>query len=254
MVGYLKGWAASAYLFTAGVARPKDRAFIHRIGEHVFGSHEPPAPKVPELPIAPIKEIVQGLRVQIADPISVDGNTTTLEQYVFAALVERHRPKTLFEVGTFDGRTTLNLAVSAGPEAKLFTLDLPPQQLADTKLDVHPEDVKYIDKKESGARFKGTPQEKQIEQLWGDSATFDFTPYAESIDFVFIDGSHAYDYVLNDSNRAWGMTHAGSVILWHDYANWDDVTRALDHLRRTDARFESLRRIEGTSLGYMVRQ
>ena len=44
--------------------------------------------------------------------------------------------------------------------------------------------------------------EKQITQLYGDSANFDFSPYAGRMGLVFVDGSHSYDYVLQDTASA----------------------------------------------------
>jgi len=42
----------------------------------------------------------------------------------------------------------------------------------------------------SGTRYRGTVWEHKIQQLYGDSAAFDYTPYQGKIDFVFVDGSH----------------------------------------------------------------
>jgi predicted O-methyltransferase YrrM len=54
------------------------------------------------------------------------------------------------------------------------------------------------------------------------------------MDFVFIDGSHDYDYVLNDSEVALKLLRNGrGVIVWHDYREEMAVVPALDeYLRR----------------------
>jgi hypothetical protein len=41
------------------------------------------------------------------------------------------------------------------------------------------------------------------------------------------------------------------IVLWHDYGEWDDVTRALNDLFAQDRRFRGLRRVEGTALAIL---
>ncbi len=75
------------------------------------------------------------------------------------------------------------------------------------------------------------------------------------MDFVFIDASHTYEYVLSDSRAALKLLRRGGgtkVILWHDYGEWEGVTRALDELAAGEPTFRGLRRIAGTSLACLV--
>jgi hypothetical protein len=49
--------------------------------------------------------------------------------------------------------------------------------------------------------------------------------------FTFIDGCHAYDYVINDFNKAFEKTVKGGVIGFHDYAyDLPDVTKAIHEI------------------------
>ena len=59
----------------------------------------------------------------------------------------------IFEIGTFDGRTTLNLALNCAPEGKVYTLDLPAAQAASAALALERDDHIYTDKEASGSRF-----------------------------------------------------------------------------------------------------
>ena len=86
----------------------------------------------------------------------------------------------------------------------------------------------------------------RITQLHGDSATFDWSPYAGRAGLVFVDGSHAYDYVRKDSETALRLAAPGGLVLWHDYGRWEGVSRALDELEAQ--RRLGLRQIAGTSL------
>jgi predicted O-methyltransferase YrrM len=161
-----------------------------------------------------------------------DGNVSLAELAVLNALCRTHRPETIFEIGTFDGRTTLNLAANC--DAQVLTLDLPAGHA--TKFAVVGADNRYVDKPASGARFTSAPnchlpEARRITQLYGDSASFDFTPWHGKMDLVFVDGAHSYDFVINDTRVALRLLKpAGGVIVWHDYGVWPDVAKALDDL------------------------
>ena len=65
---------------------------------------------------------------------------------------------------------------------------------------------------------------------------------------MFIDGSHSYDYVRNDTKKALEILAPGGVVLWHDFVpGWPGVMEYLDEL---GARLP-LQRIEGTALVYL---
>ena len=52
-------------------------------------------------------------------------NVTELELLAVSALTRQIRARTAFEIGTADGRTTLNIANNAMPGGTVFTLNLP---------------------------------------------------------------------------------------------------------------------------------
>lgn len=54
---------------------------------------------------------------------------------------------------------------------------------------------------------------------------------------VFVDGSHAYECMLKDSETSLRFCKSPTVVVWHDYAMWPGVTSALNHLYREDLRF-----------------
>ena len=249
LVSFAKRYAVAAggvgYAFTLGLRSRRHRGLINDIAKH-FGYHTAPAPLLPTVSVAEVTR--EDTTVLLREPGSRDGNVALLELLVLARLVRERAPRALFEIGTFDGRTTLNLAANSPADAVVYTLDLP-RDLAPS-LALHPNEGKYVDKPVSGARYLGTDLAPKIRQLLGDSATFDFEPYAT--DFVFVDASHAYEYVLNDSRRALQMLRGGrGTIVWHDYSEWEGVTRALDTLAREVPAFAGLRWIEGTPLAIL---
>lgn len=182
---------------------------------------------------------------------SLSHNTSELELLSLASLVKASGAERIFEIGTFDGRSSRAMAMNLPAEGRLFTLNLPPgtdsneagHRSVDTELNI---------KVQSGFRFANTSESSKIQQLFGDSATFDFSPYAGLMDFVFIDGCHESNYVESDTQAAIRMTRlSGGWIIWHDSTLYG-VAPYLKRKMRQDAWPLSL--IEGTTLmvGYCV--
>ena len=114
------------------------------------------------------------------------GNVDYSELYLLCALTKYIKPKNIFEIGTFDGLTTLHLALNSEADARIFTLDLPASLISSTRFPLSELDKKLVDKACTGEKFRGLGLEPKIEQLMGDSATFDFSPFYQEIDLIFI--------------------------------------------------------------------
>jgi hypothetical protein len=202
------------------------------------------------LPKISVSDVIDGTTtIRILEPQEVNGNVSLLEMLILNTLVAKLKPQVLFEIGTFDGRTTLNFAANAGSNARTFTLDLPPDEPCETRYALDPADVQFVSEDRNGPRFKGTPLGTQIVQLFGDSGKFDFSPYSETADFVFVDGSHSYDYVKNDSRTALQLIKRPGVIVWHDYQPWwPDVVECLEELHASESEFSGMKHIAETAL------
>jgi predicted O-methyltransferase YrrM len=166
-----------------------------------------------------ISELLQNneLELTIAPFKSNYHNTSSFELAAICAMVKDKQCATIFEIGTFDGRTTRAMALNlTDVNSKIYTLNLPPQTET-VSLETGSVDVQLASKVISGERFINTEQAKQIEQLWGDSAKFDFSAYYKKMDLVFIDGAHSETYVANDTEKALQMIkQSGGWIIWHD--------------------------------------
>src|SRR5690606_750981 len=93
--------------------------------------------------------------------------------------------------------------------------------------------------------FCGTPEARRIHQLWGDSRTFDCSPYQGTCDLVFIDACHDYEFAASDTQKALRLVSPTGVVVWHDYMEgWPGVVRAVDELLPTCCIYH----IAGTSL------
>lgn len=208
-----------------------------------------PVAKVPLIKIADL--LPHTVSLVLCELESVDGNISVLELVMLCSLIRKQCPRNCFEIGTFDGRTVLNLAANLEPGMQIYTLDLPASSVEKAAFELEEADKKYICKERSGLRFAHSKYADRITQLFGDSATFDYSSLQGRMDFVFIDGSHSYEYVLSDSRTALRLLGpSGGTILWHDYDTpyWPGVTRALNEFYTEDPMFGGLRRIQDTSL------
>lgn len=160
------------------------------------------------------------------------GSVRPLEIQVICTVIKGTNSKRVFEIGTFEGATTTNMAYNINELGQVYSLCLPQCKCNFIV-------GKYVkkDRKSMGI----------TELLTGDSRTFDFSLYYNSIDLMFIDGSHSYEYVLSDSENAIRCVRSDGFIIWHDF----DV----NHLGSVKAIYETckkhnllLHRIDGTSL------
>lgn len=188
----------------------------------------------PVTSLFPGSEDVQFAKVPPADDWFAKDPNFTLDILNLCALVRGLKPKTIFEIGTFHGYTTLHMAINSAADTRIFTLDLPPGKSDSTELQVNPLDHGVIDDRESVCLFSGHPAEKKITRLYGDSAKFDFSPYHGKVDLFFVDGAHSFEYAESDTRNAMRCIRRGGVIAWHDYGRPEfGVMKFLDRLAKT---------------------
>jgi predicted O-methyltransferase YrrM len=160
-------------------------------------------------------------------------NSSLLEIACLGLLARYSQAKKIFEIGTFRGRTALNFAANSSPECMVYTLDLPESERENILHEAYPDDARIIQQCRVGIEFRGSPLEGKIRQLYGNSMTFDYSPYVGEMDIVFIDGCHHYAAVRSDTENALKMLRPGGMIIWHDFGNFGDyydVTRAVREL------------------------
>jgi predicted O-methyltransferase YrrM len=174
--------------------------------------------RYPAIPAIELSELFPGVREMIV-PMDVGynyWNISPLELYLLGCIAISCKPKKIFEIGTYDGATSLQFAKCC-PDSEIFTIDLPPQPDSHFKV---------------GSRYTGTPYESQIVQLYGHSTKFDFSPYLKQMDLIFVDGAHEFEIVQLDSINALKMVRAGGIIVWDDYLNHRGVKRVIEELAK----------------------
>ena len=144
-------------------------------------------------------------------------------------------------------RSSLNLA-----SATIHTVDLPTsfRTVSDVS-HLSKDDFHLIKERDVGHEYKSDSSITNIVQHFGDTATWDFSE-AEGASFFFIDGSHTYDYVRNDTEKALAGCHGqDTTLIWHDCD--DSHPGVVRWLREMLHMGYPVKHIKGTQLGIMDR-
>jgi hypothetical protein len=158
-----------------------------------------------------------------------------LETFLLVTSMRLVNAKRIFEFGTFLGSTTFNLALNASDDAQIITLDLSAKDLTGG-LQQHPSDapLTLMHFSQQGLEFEGTTVSHKVTRLRGDSKAFDFSPWQNSVDMIFIDGGHDYATVKSDTENALTIIRkeTPACIFWHDYGHpeYKENTAFLDGL------------------------
>jgi len=142
------------------------------------------------------------------------GSLPLRELTVLSAVCRYVKPRRVFEIGTFRGKSTLALAMHSPADCEVFTLDLPSPDVA-TQYPVEIGDIARQSYR-IGEDYRGEFEHK-VWQLLGDSAVFDFSPYRRSMNLVFVDGNHENLNVVSDTARSFELLTPRGVIIWDDY-------------------------------------
>jgi Methyltransferase domain len=145
-----------------------------------------------------------------------------LETAVLLALSKLVRPTTFLEVGTFLGIETLNMAANLPADSRVYTLDLEKDSLKTVEQEEHDRSLTAIHMgMQDKLAFLGSSVENKITRLYGDSKTFDFSPFHKRMDMIYVDGGHDLRTLTSDTQNAFDLLsedHA-TCIVWHDFAN-----------------------------------
>lgn len=164
----------------------------------------------------------------------VSGNISMTELFYIVMAVALFKPKMIMEFGTYNGRTTLNMAINIS-DSHIITVDLPRHKKNRTKFPLEDkgnlrglDETGYVGNKHKLWNGQDPLTINKITQIWEDTARLKFEKYKNKIDFLFIDASHSYENCKNDSYNAHKMIKKHGIIFWHDYAGWPGVTEALN--------------------------
>ena len=143
---------------------------------------------------------------------------TKLETIALVGAMRVVHARRVFEFGSFLGITTLNFALNVPPDGSVLTLDLGAD--CATRANQHPASgpLSEIHLKADGLDFVDSEVADNITALSGDSTSFDFGAWKNSMDLVFIEGGHGIDALSVGTENAFSMIvkDKPACILWHD--------------------------------------
>ncbi|MEY3727410.1 MAG: hypothetical protein RL098_871 [Bacteroidota bacterium] len=119
----------------------------------------------------------------------LSGSSMVTDFALLQLLCRRYQVGTYLEIGTWRGESVANVAPFV---SEAFTLNLPDEALRQMG-----QNEAYI----QSHRFFSS-QLKNVTHLFGDSATFDWAPYQQKCDLIFIDGDHSTEAVQRDTLTA----------------------------------------------------
>ena len=213
----------------------------------------------PIIPRKPFIDLIEEMNLDDFTTINfkclryISGNISMTEIFYIVMAIALFKPEKIMEFGTFNGRTTLNMAINFNGE--LITVDLPKKKKLRTKFPLEDKGNKrgldesgYVGNK--AKLWQGQDREivNRITQIWEDTAQLKFNEHKNQYGFVFIDASHSYQNCLNDSNNAHQLLTPGGIIFWHDYNGWPGVTEALNEYYKKEGKPKKMHWFADTSL------
>jgi hypothetical protein len=109
---------------------------VKRAARELLGPSRRPNDSASPLPVARLFDLITSrpdVRLQLIG--YQDGNVRPVELLTIAAIVSEQKPLCVLEVGTFNGHTTLHMALNSPTDAKIYTLDLPYEWNAPLRVD-----------------------------------------------------------------------------------------------------------------------
>jgi hypothetical protein len=148
---------------------------------------------------APNVRSIELSRLRGIQQVEVNGPVARPGLLVLSALALLLECDTIFKFGGHEDETG-RLLVHNLPNIQIYSLDRSNGAI-----------------QERGSTPRAIRTDSRITNLWGDSATFDFSPYSGTIDLVHIDGSSRPESLAPDTEAAFSLLSELGSIVWYGY-------------------------------------
>jgi hypothetical protein len=201
------------------------------------------------LPTVHLQQLVSATDIESVDLLDIpyeDGALPDSDAKALLAILVARNPQTILEIGTYHGATTARMAHQL-PKARIHTIDLFPGTRHQPEFsDPHLIASRHV----VGRHFIADPKYTNIVQHYGNTFEYDFK-WFRGASFFFIDGSHSYLAVKNDSEKCFTLaidSWKPATFIWHDAdQNHPGVLQLLDEWRLAE---RDIRLIHGTKLAF----
>jgi predicted O-methyltransferase YrrM len=160
------------------------------------------------------------------------------DSHILSYLYRNHQPSRHLEFGTWEGFGALLCAQNC--DAEIWTLNLPEGERTGEGAPVYsrpvtaedlaagltvPRDASTVQTDAGdwiGWRYRAAGYAKRVRQILVDSTKWDSLPFTDGFfDSILIDGGHATDVVISDTNKSLRLLRPGGLLLWHDFCPAD---------------------------------
>jgi glycosyltransferase involved in cell wall biosynthesis/tetratricopeptide (TPR) repeat protein len=179
---------------------------------------------------------------------AICGYTRADDTRAVLTLLVHARPKRVLEIGTALGHMTANFTRWTSDDAQVFTIDLvrgmnrarPGAFEQEVEVPWHSEWGRFAN--EFGTAYKAF-------FITADTMTYDLGRLAP-LEFVFVDGAHDFEHVVNDSRKAYEALAVGGWLVWHDFGStvpWVKAREAVESIGFEEA----VVHVEGTEVAFL---
>ena len=183
------------------------------------------------------EKFLQLSKITPVNPKHVQGGIVNYERgMLLYALITKYKPKTVLEIGTAEGYSTLCMAWAMTDnkiDGKIFTID-PKSHHLSIERSIILEDGKIIKKKlstdELWNKFAKPEWVKKIQVISGYAGEVLNNNKFPKMEFGYIDGAHFYEAVKHDFYRFLKLSDERFSILFDDYVpgRSDGVSKVID--------------------------
>ena len=153
-------------------------------------------------PVVEITDLIPGFKESLETVDFLGGASTPPDLCLIKALCRTKPNCKYFEIGTWRGESVSNASEVC---EECYTINLDPVK-----------GFNGLYKDIIGFFSNG---KKNIKQLYGDSTKFDFGALNKKFDVIFIDASHEYLYIKNDTSKVFKyLCKENTIVIWHDYS------------------------------------
>ena len=190
-----------------------------------------------KITIPPESEFLKLSRITPVNPKRDENSIVNFERgMLLYALITKFKPKTVLEIGTAEGYSTLCMAWAMTEnkiEGKIYTIDPKSHDLSVERTIILEDGDTITEKlstKELWDKFASPKWIDKIEVITGYSGEVLRTKQFPEIEFYYIDGSHVYEAVKNDFFSVLKLVSEKFSILFDDYIpnRIDGVTRVIN--------------------------
>ncbi len=182
---------------------------------------------------------------------ATEGSIKFTDAYILKRILHRYKPETILEVGSFLGSSTRwllevtknwNTKVTAiDPNIRYRVFDNPRAILEKHNSRFYPERLEIItgffgpyddSVYHDYEQYEPKKGHEFVSELMSRRTVID-AAWNKKFDFVFIDGNHSYESVMNNFMLALGMLNDRGCICFHDALSWMGVYEALGKIRES---------------------